>query len=403
MLLPGPPVHASAAMSSSPLLATDLNEAVSRLPVSVTLGDGSQARGEMLLTTFAPAGPGPFPIAIINHGRNPDRNTPDRFRMIGMASYLVRHGFAVFVPTRLGYGGSTLLPAQRAGNVIDPEASGDCSHHDYSIGLRPAMEQISATLNYARQQRYVDASRYLLVGQSAGGFTTVAYAAGKPAGLIGYVNFAGGVGGDPLKHPGVPCRPEMLTAAYAQYGRTAVAPSLWIYTENDQYFAPRYSRAWYRAFAAGGSPSRFVLQAPFDDDGHKLLSNGLPIWRPLMDNFLATLGIPAVPPPAPPTASGYATIHDIARVPWLDASAKARGYAKFLAAPPPRAFAISEAGYWGWANGPEQAGSAALANCNRRSPKPCVLYAVDDAVVWRAPGTGEVAAQSMPLNYDKPH
>lgn len=371
-------------------LAEALNESVIKLPVNITLPNGNQAQGQMLLTTYKPAGPGPFPIAIINHGRSTDRSGPDRFRMLGMASYLVRYGFAVFVPTRLGYGGSVLPKSLQADGSADPEASGDCRHKDYAIALQPALEEIAATLSYARQQRYIDASRHLVVGHSSGGFATVAYAAGDPPGLMGYANFAGGVGGDPLRHPGIPCQAERLAQAFAAYGRTTHAPSLWIYSENDQYFAPRYSRAWYRAFTAGGSPSQFILQAPFDEDGHRLLSDGLLVWRPMMDAFFVRLGMQTLPPPEEPAASGYATIRDAARIPWLNAKTKASAYAKFLAAPAPRAFAISEAGSWGWANGPEDATGMALVNCNRHSPKPCVLYAVDDAVIWRAPTPQDV-------------
>ncbi|MDB5801352.1 MAG: hypothetical protein JWL63_2291 [Rhodocyclales bacterium] len=393
---------ASQAATGDSSLAEELHETVTRLPVSVTLRDGSLVRGEMLLTTYRPAGPGPFPVAIINHGRNADRKTPTRFRLMGMASYLVRHGFAVFVPTRLGYGGSGLSPSGPAEKQIDPEASGDCRNKDYAGAVRPALEQIAATLNYARQLNYVDASRHLVIGQSTGGFATVAYAASSPAGLIGYVNFAGGVGGDPVKHPGTPCQAERVVEAYAEYGRSTRSPGLWIYTENDQYFAPRYSRAWFRAFAAGGATAQFMMQPPFGNDGHQLLNNGLQVWRPLMDAFLAKLGADAAPLLDAPTASGYATIHDIARIPWLNASAKSRGYAQFLAASNPRAFAISEAGYWGWANGREESAGRALANCNHFSPKPCVLYAVDDVVVWRAPPLQEVpTVQPAPRPQDK--
>jgi dienelactone hydrolase len=384
--------HTVTAQAAAPLLE-EQNETSVKLPVSVTLGDGSLAIGEMLLTTFKPPGPGPFPIAIINHGRAADRSRPERFRMVGIASYLVRQGFAVFVPTRLGYGGSVLPPGVQADAQVDPEDSGDCRDKDYPRALGPAVQQITRTLNYARQLKYVDPSRHLLIGHSTGGFATVAYAATNPPGLIGYVNFAGGVGGNPSKHPGTPCQPERLTHAYAEYGKTTRVPSLWIYAENDQYFAPRYSRAWHRAFASGGSPTQLVMQPPFSDDGHKFLNEGLTLWRPLLDNFLGKVGIHAVAPPDAPVASGYAAIHDTARVPWLTPTAKAQGYAQFLAATPPRAFAISEAGYWGWANGPEDPSGVALAHCNRLSPKPCVLYAVDSTVVWRgqlppnAPGT----------------
>ena len=373
----------NSATAAEVLLAEELNESVVKLPISVSLRDASSAHGEILLTTFKPPGPGPFPIAIINHGRNVvDRSTPARFRMIGMASYLVRQGFAVFVPTRLGYGASASPSGLQAGSQVDPEESGSCRDKDYAGALGPAVQQIAATLNYARTLGYVDASRHFVVGQSTGGLATVAYASTNPPGLIGYVNFAGGLGGDPVRHAGVPCQPERLTRAYTEYGKATHVPSLWIYAENDQYFAPRYSRAWHRAYAAGGSPSQFVMQAPFSDDGHKLLVDGLVRWRPLLDNMLARLGVRVMPPPEAPSPSGYATIQDIARIPWLASNAKARGYAQFLAAASPRAFAISEAGYWGWANGPEEPASTALAHCNRNSPKPCVLYAIDDTVVW---------------------
>ena len=126
-----------------------------------------------------------------------------------------------------------------------------------------------------------------------GGLASAAYAATQPTGLMGYVNFAGGAGGNPLDLAGVPCQPERLTQAYAEFGRTTRAPNLWIYTENDQYFGPQCSRTWHRAFAAGGSPSQFLMQAPFTNDGNKLLSEGLTLWRPLMDNFLNRVGMRA--------------------------------------------------------------------------------------------------------------
>ncbi|HSD36320.1 MAG TPA: hypothetical protein VLC92_02360 [Rhodocyclaceae bacterium] len=380
------------------VLANELNEAVVKLPISVSLRNGSTSNGEMLLTSFKPAGPGPFPVAIINHGRSIDRSTPERFRMLAMASYLVSQGFAVFVPTRLGYGGSALPDSQPS----DPENSGNCVDKDYVGAVGPAVQQIAEALTYARQQSYTDPARHLVIGQSTGGFASVAYAAGNPRGLIGYVNFAGGVGGDPLRHPGVPCQAERITRAYGDFGKTTHVPNLWIYTENDQYFAPRYSRGWHRAFAAGGSPSQFVLQESFGDDGHRLMGEGRARWSPLLDDFLVRLGLHPLPPSLLQHATGRATIFDVALIPWLDSGAKMRGYTRFLTARPPRAFAISEAGYWGWANGPRDAISRALAHCNRVSPKPCVLYAVDDLVVWRAPMQDAANPQSFPTFPDKP-
>jgi dienelactone hydrolase len=293
----------------------------------------------------------------------------------------VRQGFAVFVPTRLGYGGSAAFSGPLA-EEVDPEDSGNCREEDYAGALNPAVEEIAATLNYARQQAYVDASRHFVVGQSVGGAATVAYGATRPAGLIGYVNFGGGIGGDPLQHPGVPCQAESLARLYTEFGKSTLAPSLWIYAENDRYFAPGLVRAWHGSFAAGGSPSQLILLAPFAGDGHRLLADGLAHWRPLLDDELSRLGLHVSPPPERPRPSGYAAIQDATHIPWSSSTARAQGYASFLASALPRAFAVSESGNWGWASGPEEPANAALAYCNRTSSKPCVIYAIDNAVIW---------------------
>ena len=68
------------------------------------------------------------------------------------------------------------------------------------------------------------------------------------------------------------------------------------------------------------------MQEPFSNDGHKLLSEGLTLWRPLMDNFLNRVGMRAQPAPEVLAASGYASVQDLARIPWLYFDAKARGY-----------------------------------------------------------------------------
>lgn len=67
---------------------------------------------------------------------------------------------------------------------------------------------------------------------------------------------------------------------------------------------------------------------------------------------------------------------------------------KFLAKKPPRAFAISEDGHLGWANGnqpkrpdlPTNPVDRALLYCaNTGASKPCVLYVVDNDVVYESP------------------
>lgn len=74
-------------------------------------------------------------------------------------------------------------------------------------------------------------------------------------------------------------------------------------------------------------------------------------------------------------------------------------YRDFLAAPPPRAFAISPHGAVGWVGDMESrklAMETALAVCDRYSPAPCRLYAVDEEIVWQAPSRPETDTLTVP-------
>jgi dienelactone hydrolase len=264
-----------------------LNEAVTSLPVQVKNLYGRPVSGNVIVTQFKPAGAGPFPIVIINHGRGNDRSKPARFRYTPQARFFIERGFAVFVPTRLGYGDTGVEP--------DPEDSGGCRDKDYAPMAAAASSEVLAVLDYARQQSYVNPERVLLVGQSVGGYTTTATAARMPQGLVAAINFAGGSGGDPETHPGAPCQGSKLESMYAQFGKTAKVPMLWIYTENDLYFGPQYSQAWSAAFNKAGGQAEFKLLPPFAKNGHTLFVSGLNIWEPVVAEFLGRNGFPAEP------------------------------------------------------------------------------------------------------------
>ncbi|MFJ2988043.1 dienelactone hydrolase family protein [Collimonas sp. NPDC087041] len=269
-------------------LAQDLNEAVIKLPVTVKNLYGRSVSGNVTVTQFKPAGAGPFPIVIISHGRSGEnRATPPRFRYTQQARFFIERGFAVFVPTRLGYG--------EAGVDPDPEDSGSCNQKDYGPMADAASTEVLAVLDFAKQQPYVNPQRVLLVGQSVGGYTTTATAARNPAGLVAAINFAGGAGGDPVAHPGVPCQGDKLESMYAQFGKTTKVPMLWIYTENDLYFGPKYSQAWQAAFNKAGGQAEYKLLPPFAKNGHTLFAGGLSIWEPVVADFLDRNGFPAEP------------------------------------------------------------------------------------------------------------
>ncbi|MBP0599908.1 prolyl oligopeptidase family serine peptidase [Herbaspirillum sp. LeCh32-8] len=269
-------------------LARDINESVSAIDVTVKDLYGKQETGKVVITQFKPDGLGPFPILILNHGRSPtNRHEPPRFRYTKQARYFVERGFAVFEPTRIGYG--------QYMTDFDPEESGPCNAREFAPMALAASTETLAVLDYARQQAYVDKSRVLLVGQSVGGYTTVAAAARNPEGVVAAINFAGGSGGDPVHHPAVPCSGARMKDMYAGFGKSTRTPMLWIYTENDLYFGPTYSRAWHEAFVKAGGQAEYHLLPPFAKNGHTLFSSGMEVWAPLVSEFLVKMGFPGQP------------------------------------------------------------------------------------------------------------
>ena len=97
--------------------------------------------------------------------------------------------------------------------------------------------------------------------------------------------------------------------------------------------------------------------------------------------------------PARIEPSGWASDEDLVRVPLVTDAGRAE-YQRFLAAPDPKAFAVSSTGvFWAWNSGPSNALARALERCAARSSgQPCALYAIDNPVVWAphpAPGTSD--------------
>jgi dienelactone hydrolase len=266
--------------------AANLHEATENLTVQIADMFSKQAIGTVVVTSYKPNGSGPFPILILNHGRSgTDRSQPARFRYTQQARFFVTLGFAVFVPTRMGYGAQ--------GIDFDPEFSGDCNRKNYAPMAESASHQVLATLAFARQQSHTDPTRVVVVGQSVGGYTAIATAAKNPDGLVAAINFAGGSGGNPQTRPGEPCEAYKLEKMYAEFGSKSKVPTLWIYTENDQYFGPKYSQAWHHAFVKAGGLAEFNLLPAFAADGHTLFTAGMPVWEPVVTKFLQAHGFAA--------------------------------------------------------------------------------------------------------------
>jgi dienelactone hydrolase len=358
-------------------LHRDINEHIITLHVEAKDFKGVTTEGDIPVTTFRPNGDGPFPLVVISHGRSGSKRAEmGRVRFESAARYFVRKGFAVAVPTRLGYSGTASLG--------DPESEGACRIARYDVAMQAASSQIAATVTRMQQERWVDKRRVLLVGLSVGGISTVGAAALGIPGVVAAVNFAGGHGGNPDQHPGVPCNDSALLKLYAGFGKVSTLPMLWVYTQNDKYFDAAHSKAWADAYNAAGGHAEYRLMGAFGDNGHQLFVAGNDIWQPVLDAWLTQFGFATPGALKAPPESGYAAIGEVAKLPYLDAQSIAAGYLKFLEARGEhRAFALNASGNWGWAFGADDVLSRAFANCQKASGKPCMLYAVDGAVVWR--------------------
>ena len=360
-----------AAAPPTEVLAKDLQEEVVRIQATVKDLYGREATKAVPITIYRPAGDGPFPLVVFNHGRSvaEKRAQQGRSRPETAARYLVAKGFVVMAPTRIGYG-------ETYGD-FDPENSACRNIEPMSIA---ASQQVLATVEFAKTLPYVDASRWLVAGQSVGGLTSVATVGRAPEGLLGGINFSGGTGGNPDVNPGRPCNPGMTARYWGDIAKNAKVPMLWMYWENDKYWGPDIPKDWHQAWTRGGGQAQFTSFGPSGENGHSGLNEDMDHWLPVVDRFLQNLGFDQAAIVMPPPPSGFADLGDRSRVPVSSAGKAA--YAKFLDMAPPRAFAVSTRGGFGFARGDYAAGRA-LGNCQRSNGNTCALYGVDADVVWK--------------------
>jgi dienelactone hydrolase len=182
------------------------------------------------VTLFSPRGDGPFPVAVINHGKAAgDPRWQGRARFVLPSRALVERGFLVVLPMRQGFWKSTGTYMGVGCNVE-------------SNGLAQA-EDVAAVLDHLATLPEADLTRTVVLGQSHGGLTTLAFGTLNRPGVLGLVNFAGG-----LRNTDCVAWEDGLARTFAAYGRESRVPSLWFYGDNDSYWSRPVWEAMHAAY-----------------------------------------------------------------------------------------------------------------------------------------------------------
>lgn len=242
--------------------------------------------GQRLLmhtTLLLPQGKGPFPLAVVNHGSTESSYVRARLPMPSyplLTRWLLQQGFAVALPLRPGHGIT-------GGPYFEDQ--GRCDNADYAKSGRETAYSIEAAVDYLTRLPFVRKDGVVVVGQSAGGWGALALASRNPQRVRAVINFAGGRGGHADDEPGHNCVPERLIQAAGVYGRTARVPTLWLYDENDTFFAPDLSKPMFAAFTRAGGKGELHLLAKFGPEGHAAIASPAAFaqWEPLIAHFLA--------------------------------------------------------------------------------------------------------------------
>lgn len=336
----------------------------------------AQGAVKLETTIVKPEGQGPFPLLIMNHGKDfTEPAQQARARFVALSREFVKRGYAVVMPMRQGFSKSGGSYRHGGCNILE-------------TGLLQAAD-IRAVLNAIRLQPWVDANRVVIGGQSFGGLAVLALGTEPLPGVKGLINFAGGA---MIKDGGCDWEARLQTAV-TYYGMKNHLPSLWFYGENDSLFGIGLAERLQQAYVGAGGKAELVNVGVFRQDAHRLATShhSVALWMPATERFLRSIGMPV----ADVSAANQAAVPALATslqaeapeaLARLSASGKA-GYQKFLSQSFPRAFVMSPSGAWAWAEDGDDPAETAMRQCQKHAKDTCRVYAMNDQVVWQEPVT----------------
>ncbi len=243
----------------------------------------------VLAFVVRPVGDGPFPLLIMNHGIALGAQERSMFPTIeyrAAAQWFASRGYFVISPVR--YGASSLDDKDQGlyGAVFGHV--GTCNNPNFrgpGLAIATLNEWV---IDYMSKKKTIQPGKVVVVGQSGGGWGSIALASLNPSSVQAIITFAAGRGGRVDGKPNNNCAPDKLVAATGEFGRSARVPMLWIYAENDSYFGPALTKRMHDAFVAAGGNAEYHVLPGFGSDGHFMIDSpdAVPIWSPLVSQFL---------------------------------------------------------------------------------------------------------------------
>ena len=243
------PAHSPSATASA--TAGMDNELLEERTFLTVQNDKGRFRLEALVVKPAKAD-GRLPIALITHGKNAKAAENQALRadmMLPQARDFAARGWLAVVVLRRGYGQSDGLPGVSRGAAYMA-----CENADLARGFEVEADDLDGALKVVAARPDADGSRAIAIGQSLGGGVVLAFAARRPAGLLGVVNVSGGAWR--TNGEGNVCQHDDLVAAMATLGARTRIPTLWLYAENDSLFPPELVTRMRDAYAGIRRPRR---------------------------------------------------------------------------------------------------------------------------------------------------
>jgi dienelactone hydrolase len=231
-----------------------------------------------------PAGNGPFPLVVINHGSgrgNDPALIGQTFAPAELAEYFVRKGFMVAFPQRRGWSKSEGLFDE--GFEVDRSQGYACDAKLALPGADRALTDIEAAVEVLRQRPDVAQQPIVMAGASRGGIISIAYAGMHPQEVAGVINFVGGWTGERCQSPSN----DTLFKRGANFPRE----TLWLYGDNDPFYSLAYTQARFAEFkAAGGKGAFFEFEVP-SHNGHMVMLFPQ-LWTSQVEHYLEKIGAP---------------------------------------------------------------------------------------------------------------